>query len=120
MNDTLPPVPAAAAGPRAGCREIPVPGARLRTLLWCVVAALGIGTLGEAWRAVEARADVAAWGGDFAALTTDIGSEDLVVVLDQRAEQLLLYRVRNQNAIEFAGRQSVADLFLEARRSAGR
>ncbi len=103
-------------------QALPVPRTtdRLRTLLWCAVAALGISTLGEAWRTMEARADVAAWGNEFAALTTDIGSEDLVVVLDQRAEQLLMYHVRNQNAIEFRGRQSLSELFLEARRAAGR
>ena len=93
---------------------------RFRTLLWCAVAALAVSTLGEAWRAMEARADVAAWGSEFSVLTTDIGSEDLVVVLDQRAEQLLLYHVRNQTALEFRGKQSLSELFLEARRASGR
>ena len=96
------------------------PADRIRTLLWCAVAALAVSTVGEAWRAMEARADVAAWGSEFSVLTTDIGSEDLVVVLDQRAEQLLLYHVRNQTALEFRGKQSLSELFLEARRASGR
>ncbi|MFN0010427.1 MAG: hypothetical protein ACKVS8_02155 [Phycisphaerales bacterium] len=99
----------------------PVRGAdRVRTLLWCGVAALGVTAIGDALRTWEARADVVATGGEFAALTTDTGSEDILVILDQRAEQLLIYGVRNQNAIEFRGRQSLSELFLEARRAAGK
>ena len=93
---------------------------RVRTLLWCGVAALGVMVLGDWLRTWEARADVVAAGGEFAALTSDTGSEDILVVLDQRAEQLLVYGVRNQNAIEFRGRQSLSELFLEGRRAAGK
>ncbi len=110
---TTPPGTAAAIAPARAAD-------RVRTVLWCGVAALGVTVVGDALRTWEARADVVAAGGEFAALTADTGSEDILVILDQRAEQLLVYGVRNQNAIEFRGRQSVSELFLEARRASGK
>ncbi len=55
--------------------------------------------------------DVVASSGDFAVLSSVTGVEDAVIVLDQRAEEVLLYLPKNQNSIEFKGRQSLKDLF---------
>jgi len=63
--------------------------------------------------------DLVASAGDFAMLTTDGGSDDVLVVLDQRSESLLLYRVANQQRVEFYGRQSLKDLFTTARAMSG-
>lgn len=64
--------------------------------------------------------DLTTQGPDHAALTLEIGSgEDMLVLLDQRSESLLMYRVRNQSALEFRGRQDLRELFGEARRAAG-
>ncbi len=48
-------------------------------------------------------------------LATDIGSEDALVVVDQRREELLLYRITNQKQIDFKGRESLRELFVQAR-----
>lgn len=48
-------------------------------------------------------------------LATDIGSEDALVVIDQRREELLLYRITGQKQIDFKGRESLRELFVQAR-----
>lgn len=54
--------------------------------------------------------------GEAALLTFDGGSsEDLLLVVDQRREQVLMYRVQNQRTLEFKGRESLRDLFTSAR-----
>lgn len=63
--------------------------------------------------------DLVAQGGDYAMLTVDAGSDDVLVVLDQRAEELLVYRTINQSRVELKARQSVRDLFFAARQSQG-
>lgn len=91
--------------------------------LWISAAMLaGVAMLlgGRLLTPVPAYADVASQAGEFAALTTDAGSDDLLIVLDQRAEALLVYHVKNQTSLEFRGREDLRDLFIQARRAAGR
>ncbi len=48
-------------------------------------------------------------------LATDIGTEDVLVLIDQRREDLMLYRIANQRNIDFKGRESLRELFVQAR-----
>jgi hypothetical protein len=64
-----------------------------------------------------AHAELVAGNPDAAALTVEAGNEDILIVLDQRAETLLLYRVENQRALEFKGRIDLRDAFFEAKRA---
>ncbi|MBY0308488.1 MAG: hypothetical protein K2Q09_07075, partial [Phycisphaerales bacterium] len=43
------------------------------------------------------------------------GGDDVLIVLDQRTEELLLYRPRNGRTIDFQARYPLRDLFTEAR-----
>lgn len=69
--------------------------------------------------AAASYADLVASGGDFVALAVDGGNEDVLVVLDQRTEELLVYQPRAQSSVEFKGRQSLREVFYTARRTAG-
>jgi len=49
-------------------------------------------------------------------LTVEAGSNDeVLVVLDQRREEMLVYRVQNQRAVDFKSRVSLKGLFTQAR-----
>jgi len=64
-----------------------------------------------------AYADLVATAGEHTLLTVEAGnSEDVLVVLDHRAEALLLYRCLNQRSIEFKGRTDLRQLFFDARK----
>jgi hypothetical protein len=69
----------------------------------------------SALRGTPAVADVAIAGTDHGLLTSDGGGDDVLVVLDQRNEELLLYRPVNGRTIDFRGRFSLRQLFTEAR-----
>lgn len=85
-----------------------------------------------AWRALEpgpawsgdplAAQALAATGvsrvGSFAVLTVDVGNEDALVIADDRAEQLLVYRVRNDSSAELVQRVSLPRVFLDGRNRA--
>jgi hypothetical protein len=49
-------------------------------------------------------------------LTFDAGNDDVLLVMDSRAEQLFAYRVRNQNSFELIEPYDLKDMFLRARR----
>lgn len=66
-----------------------------------------------------ARAELVASAGEFVALTADGGTDDLLAVVDQRAEAMLIYQVKNQNALELRGRLDLRRVFVEGRRAAG-
>lgn len=53
--------------------------------------------------------------GDITALTTDGGSDDVLLLIDQRAEQLMVYHVRAQNDLQFVQRYALRELFTNAR-----
>lgn len=62
-----------------------------------------------------AFAEMVASGSDVAIMTSDGGSNDIVVVLDQRAEELLVYQPQNGKSLQFHGRYPLRDLFAEGR-----
>lgn len=67
----------------------------------------------------EAHANVVGQAGGTTALTATAGSQDVLVVLDGRSEELLVYRVENQSSVELYQRLSVPRLFAEARGKSG-
>ncbi|MBX3359180.1 MAG: hypothetical protein KF745_12225 [Phycisphaeraceae bacterium] len=64
----------------------------------------------------QARADVVSQIGQYAIATVEIsGSEDLTIVLDSRGEDVLVYTIKNGQRIELIGRESLRQIFADAR-----
>lgn len=59
----------------------------------------------------QLSSDAVATTGDYTILSANGGNEDVVLVLDNRNEELLAYRVRNQNQVELLQKASLAELF---------
>ncbi len=68
-----------------------------------------------------ALAEMAVVGGGYAAMTTQgqSSSEELLYVLDQRAERLMVYRVENGRTLVFQRSENLAQVFAQARAAAG-
>lgn len=62
-----------------------------------------------------ARADLVGQAGTLTALTLTGASQDVLVVLDGRAEELMVYRLENQSALELYAKYSVPRMFTDAR-----
>ncbi|MBL8762089.1 MAG: hypothetical protein JNL50_12385 [Phycisphaerae bacterium] len=58
--------------------------------------------------------------GDYTMMTFPVGNEDMLLTLDNRSEELYVYRVENQNAVSLFQKLGLPRLFSEARtRAAG-
>lgn len=68
----------------------------------------------------EARADLVSSAGDLTALTVESTNDDVLLVVDNRSESLMAYKVVNQNSFELFRSYSLPRLFGEARNRAGR
>lgn len=68
-----------------------------------------------------ALAEMAAVGGGYSAMTTQgqSSSEELLYVLDQRAERLMVYRVENGRSLVHQRTEDLAQVFAQARAAAG-
>ena len=53
--------------------------------------------------------------GDVVALTTDGGTGDVLMLIDQRSEQVMVYHVRSQTDLQFLQRYSLRELFTSAK-----
>lgn len=53
--------------------------------------------------------------GDYTMMTFAVGNEDMLLTLDNRSEELYVYRVENQNAVQLFQKLSLPKLFSEAR-----
>lgn len=53
--------------------------------------------------------------GDYTMMTFSVGNEDMLLTLDNRSEELYLYRAENQNAVSLFQKLSLPKLFSEAR-----
>ncbi|HYE02289.1 MAG TPA: hypothetical protein VD963_03535 [Phycisphaerales bacterium] len=108
-----PAIPAAQQPPARG-----VPWALWASAFFIAAAILvqlgRVGPLGA-----EARADVANQLAGFTLLTFEGGHGDVVLVMDSRAEDVLVYTVENQDRLTFMGRESLKDLFAQARGGGG-
>lgn len=52
--------------------------------------------------------------GDFTMMSFNAGSEDVVLVLDGRGEELFAYSIENQTAVKLLGRDKLSDIFNTA------
>jgi len=62
-----------------------------------------------------AHADVVGQTGNLTALTLTASPQDVLLVLDGRSEELMVYRVENQNSVELHARYTVPRIFADAR-----
>lgn len=107
---------------------------RFSTEGWLTLSAmLMLAILGVLWAARPAGAGPApasGWGvlestalgnpmvsnvGGITMLTTDSGTDEILVVLDNRTEMLMVYRVDNNSAVELIQRTQVGAMFTDAR-----
>lgn len=67
----------------------------------------------------EALAEMVASVGDYSIMTTDGGNEELLFVLDNRNEQLLVYKVDQQRTMVLLAREELDAVFTSARSKLG-
>lgn len=72
----------------------------------------GLGTM--PWD-TDARADMIGASGDYVAMTTNGGVEELLFLVDGRSETLMVYRVQNGQFVQQSARQDLRELFTTAR-----
>ncbi|GIK20303.1 MAG: hypothetical protein AMXMBFR77_24450 [Phycisphaerales bacterium] len=63
----------------------------------------------------EARADMVARSGSYIVMTTDGGNEEVLVVIDERAETISVYKVVNQQNVQLFQRADLREIFTAAR-----
>ncbi|MCL4741540.1 MAG: hypothetical protein KJZ54_04980 [Phycisphaerales bacterium] len=63
----------------------------------------------------EARGDMVARSGSYIVMTTDGGNEEVLVVIDERAETVSVYKVVNQQNVQLFQRADLRDIFTAAR-----
>lgn len=63
----------------------------------------------------EARAEMVSRAGEFTMLTSATSGEDILLAIDNRREQVLVYKVVNQSAIELFRKYDLPRIFLDAR-----
>lgn len=67
----------------------------------------------------QALAEMVASVGDYSIMTTNGGNEELLFVLDNRNEQLLVYKVDQQKALMMLAREELDNVFSSARSKLG-
>lgn len=90
--------------------------------LWAsafVILALVLVTAGRGF-GNAARAEMVSSAGDYTVMTTDAANGEIVLVLDERNEELLVYKILNQKEIELYQKLDLSRTFLDARRWSGR
>lgn len=87
-----------------------------------LIAALVIVQAGRLLSGPEAKADLVSTSGSVTALTVEASnSNDILIVLDGRSEEIMVYKIENQTSIELHKKLNLPRMFSEARgRSAGK
>ena len=67
-----------------------------------------------------AWAEMVSSAGDYTVMTTESGNDEIVLVLDERSEELLVYKILNQKEIELYQKLDLSQTFIDARRWSGR
>ncbi|MEM9064853.1 MAG: hypothetical protein AAGB51_05125 [Planctomycetota bacterium] len=67
----------------------------------------------------QALAEMVANRDGYSMMTSRVGNEEFLYVLDERAERLLIYRA-GRNSIDLMGSRDLPRLFTDARTTAGR
>ena len=83
-------------------------------VLAALVVVQGAGLLDRA-----ASAEMVSNKSGYAIMTTDGGSEEIAVVIDERNETLLVYSIENRRRVVLQDRQSLPEMFTRARQQAG-
>lgn len=90
--------------------------------LWAsafVILALILVTAGRG-NGNAAYAEMVGTAGDYTIMTTNGGSKEIVLVLDERSEELLAYKILNQKEIELYQKLDLSQTFSDAKRWSGR
>jgi hypothetical protein len=106
MNHQTPTTPTTPTARRVG--ESPL-------VVCAILMALLLGVLLSPLIGEPARAEMVAETGHLVTLTAKGGNEDILLVLDNRTEQLTLYKVDQRNALEMIQRVALPELFSSAR-----
>ncbi len=69
----------------------------------------------QAGNVKTAEAEMVSSRGAYSIMTTDSGTEDLLVVIDDRNEQLLAYKVKSTQGVELYQSVSLPDAFKRGR-----
>lgn len=80
-----------------------------------LVMAVGLGVLLSPMFRTEARAEMVAQSDHLVAMTAQGGNEDVLLVIDNRSEQLMVYKVNPQNTIDLVQKVDLPTLFASAR-----
>ena len=81
-----------------------------------IIGALVIVQAGRLLTGTPAQADLVSSSGSFTALTVEAtNSNDVLLILDGRSEELMVYKVENQSAVELFKKYNVPRLMSEAR-----
>lgn len=90
---------------------------RFTPALWVTAGALGALAASQAVQLLEsdARAELVSSAGAYTLMTAEGTTDEILLVIDERQELLLVYRVENQNAVELYQRYELARIFTDAR-----
>jgi len=67
------------------------------------------------------RAGMVSQSGPYTVMSSDAGNEDIVAVLDNRNEQLMVYKVENSQSLQLYQKLALPRLFMDAKaRAAGK
>ncbi|MFG0326263.1 MAG: hypothetical protein ACF8SC_03220 [Phycisphaerales bacterium JB037] len=89
--------------------------------LWASAFVLAGLVLTQADRLIgtRAQAEMVSRVGGYTVLTADGGTDEVLILLDHRTEELFVYSIENQNNIELDQRLDVVELFRDAKAKAG-
>jgi len=94
-------------------------------VLWVSAVALAamvllqLGKGGQVPFEQQALAEMVTSVGDYSIMTTDGGNEELLFVLDNRNEQLMVYKVDQQKSMTLLAREELDSVFASARSKLG-
>lgn len=113
MTDTAPATPAAPADT--------TPRADRSGWLWVSAGVLAALTVVQGAGLLDrpAYAEMSSQKSSYAMMTTDGGSDEILVVLDDRNETLMVYRVENRQRVDLLDREALPEVFARARQQAG-
>ncbi len=66
----------------------------------------------------RAQAEMVSSSGGYTVMTVDGGTDEVLVILDERSEEMFVYRVENQRSVDIKERVSLSKLFTDARAAA--
>jgi hypothetical protein len=88
------------------------------SVLWAsafVIAAMILVVAGRGG-GLEARGEMVSRVGEYTLLSTDGGNEDVIVVLDSRSEELMVYKIVRQRSVDLMQKINLKETFSDARR----